>query len=144
MKIAVYPGSFNPFHDGHVDILRKALKLFDKVIVACGINPAKDYYCGPLDELNTYFAKEIKCGKVEVQKFNGLLVDYVNECEADAIVRGLRNGNDLLYEQSQQYWNEDLGLTIPIVYFVCDRKLSHISSSAIRAIDKAKDVSSRR
>ena len=66
-----------------------------------------------------------------------LLVDFVETIpEASAIIRSLRNGDDLQYEMNQQYWNEDLGLTIPVVYFMCDRSLSHISSSAIRQITK--------
>ncbi len=60
--------------------------------------------------------------------------DLVKELNAEAVVRGLRNGTDLQYEMNQQYWNEDLGLNVPIVYFITDRKLSHISSSAIREI----------
>lgn len=109
MKKAIYVGSFNPWHEGHQDILDKAKKIFDKVDV-------------------------IKYGK----DFTGLLSDYLKDKDYCAIIRGLRNGYDLQYEQNQQYWYEDLGINLPVVYFITDRKLAHISSSAIREIRKAK------
>lgn len=140
MKTAVYPGSFNPWHDGHSDILRKALKVFGRVIVARGVNPDKltsDYSFESLYDFSN-FGHEISKGSVEIKEFHGLLVNFVVECNASAVIRGLRNGSDLQYEQNQQYWNEDLGLIVPTVYFICDRTLSHISSSAIRAIEKVK------
>jgi len=109
MKKAIYVGSFNPWHEGHQDILDKARKVFDQVDV---ITYGKD--------------------------FTGLLSEYLKDKEYDAIVRGLRNGYDLQYEQNQQYWYEDLGVSIPIVYFITDRTLGHISSSLIRAVEDAK------
>lgn len=129
MKIGVYAGTFNPWHEGHKDILEKALKVFDKVIIAIGINP---------DKSNTDRDQglRISSGRVEEIWFTGLLVDFVKSVKADAVIRGLRNGADLQYEMNQQYWNEDLGLEVPVVYFICDRKLSHISSSMIRQLEK--------
>jgi pantetheine-phosphate adenylyltransferase len=147
MTIGFYPGSFNPWHQGHFDVLEKSLKVFDKVIVAYGKNPDKketerytewdytrDQICGsPLENRVVFF------------EFDGLLVNaistYNNENYPEtitAVIRGLRNGNDLQYEMNQQYWNEDLGLEIPVVYFITDRKLAHISSSAIRTIEQFK------
>lgn len=136
MRTAIYPGSFNPWHKGHRDVLDKALKCFDKVIVALAINPDKRE---PLNEIE----KRVKVishsfpydDKVEVLSFGGLLVDFVKTRPIDAVVRGLRNGADLQYEQNLQYWNEDLGLLIPTIYFICDRNVSHISSSMVRALE---------
>lgn len=141
MRIAVYPGSFNPWHDGHDDVLKKALKVFDIVIVAVGDNPNKTD--GPNryeieDNLNTEYENLISTGRIIVKQMNGMLVDFVKEMDAHAVIRGLRNGNDLQYEMNQQYWNEDLGLEVPITYFITDRKLAHVSSSAIRLISKIK------
>lgn len=147
VKIAVYPGSFNPWHDGHEDIVWKALKAFDKVIIAVGKNPEKGFSKRRFKKRiqNIKWIISGKCfdnyGSVEVIEFDGLLVDLVKTIGADVVVRGLRTGSDLEYERIQQYWNEDLGLAVPIVYFLCDRKLSHISSSAIRALDKIKEGS---
>ncbi len=69
----------------------------------------------------------------------GLLVDFVKDVGASAVIRGIRNGQDLEYERTQQYWNEDLGIRVPTVCFITDRKLVHISSSAIRAVEKVKN-----
>ena len=109
MKKAIYPGSFNPWHEGHQNILDKAKKIFDKVDIA-----------------------------VYGKDFTGLLSDYLKGKNYVAIVRGLRNGYDLQYEQNQQYWYEDLGIKIPVVYFITDRTLGHISSTAIRTVKDAK------
>ena len=125
--IAVYPGSFNPWHEGHTDILEKALQVFDKVIVLQGSNPkkaqAKDK--GFLTECAKYG------DTVAGGFFRGLLVDAIKNLPIKAVIRGLRNGHDLQYETNNQYWNEDLGCKAPFIYFICDRKHSHISSSAI-------------
>lgn len=146
MKIAVYPGSFNPWHEGHSDILRKALQVFDKVIVGSGRNPDKTVWDYNLDRLCEDFREEYcHCDangdtRIIVWHFTGLLVEHIKDLETkykiDAVIRGLRNGDDLQYEMNQQYWNEDLGLAIPTVYFICDRKVGHISSSIIRALRK--------
>lgn len=143
MNIAIYPGSFNPWHSGHFDTLEKALKIFDKVIVAHGINSEKQ-------ETTKYtswdYTRDQICGsplgdRVNFLEFSNLLVDEIKNYKEpiSAVIRGLRNGYDLQYEMNQQYWNEDLGLEIPVVYFITDRKLAHISSSAIRTIEQFKN-----
>ena len=136
MKVGIYPGSFNPWHAGHQDILEKALKVFDKVIVAHGDNPGKDYHVWtpPIEVYSN--------PKVMVKQFETTLPEFVGRVQSknkyivSAIIRGLRNGHDLQYEMNQQYWYEDLGLDIPVVYFITDRSLGHISSSAIRGLRK--------
>jgi pantetheine-phosphate adenylyltransferase len=136
-RIALYPGSFNPWHQGHGDIYQKALKVFDKVIIGVGINPEKIPSTGSL----TWWKAECDYpSDAEVVPFKGLLVNYINDYNRKnedapimAIIRGLRSGYDLQYEQNMQYWNEDLGLEIPTVYFITDRMLGHISSSSIRS-----------
>ena len=74
-------------------------------------------------------------------RFTGLLSAFITdhpELDISAVIRGLRDANDFEFEKKQQYWNEDLGILIPTLYIICDRKLSHISSSAIRQIEKFK------
>ena len=151
MKVAIYPGSFNPFHSGHLDVIQKALRLFDKVIIARGINPEKDKKddrfwstddCVGLQDL-------IDNHKVEIEDFEGMLSEFIEfttiesavssgDVEDFAIIKGLRNGQDLEYEKNQQYWNEDLGVLIPFFYIISDRNNCHISSSAIRGLEKFK------
>lgn len=149
MTIAIYPGSFNPWHQGHDDILKKALQCFDQVIIAVGINPdktatdIKERILDVKDAMTNYSDDDVPIENVLVRQMDGLLVDFVSEIqkefrkeEVKAIVRGLRNGDDLQYEMNQQYWNEDFGLEVPITYFICDRKFAHISSSMLRALNK--------
>ena len=142
MKVAVYPGSFNPWHEGHADVLTKALATFDKVIVARGFNPEKsnikdDACVNPI--LNRVHPPNITVvGNWEFVEFNGLLKDFVAEVGATAVIKGLRNAKDFQYELEQQYWNEDLGITVPTVYVISDRKHVHLSSSAIRMIERLK------
>ncbi len=129
MKTAIYPGSFNPWHEGHRDILDKALLVFDKVIIAI--------YGDYKRVVNTEWFELYLSNKIEVIKFNKqLLKDVIEKYKPMAIIRGLRNGNDLQYEQNLQYWNEDLGIKIPTVYFVSGRDVSHISSTIIRELDE--------
>lgn len=140
MKIAIYPGSFSPFHDGHADVVIKALDIFDKVIIAPGRNPDKPIgeivgVVKKIKEMNEGYIKE---GVVEVFAFKCLLKDLAIQKKANAIIKGIRDTNDFLYEQKQQYWNEDLGIHCPTVYIISDRKLVHMSSSALRALEKIK------
>jgi pantetheine-phosphate adenylyltransferase len=145
VRTAIYPGSFNPFHDGHLDVLDKSLMVFDKVIVAVGSNPDKPEsdFKTRLDEtkvrVQRCYESFPEIGKrVTVKGFAGLLVNFAKEQKAQAIVRGLRNGYDLQYEMNQQYWNEDLGLEIPTVFFIADRKVAHKSSTIYRQLEKFK------
>jgi pantetheine-phosphate adenylyltransferase len=134
MKMAIYPGSFNPWHEGHEDVLNKALLIFDKVILSQGLNPDK-----PDDkELFPAHLHEKYGDKIAMTWSSGLLVEQLKALPVCAVIKGLRNATDLEYEKTQQYWNEDLGIEIPTVYIITDRKYSHISSSAIRQVRKFK------
>jgi len=135
MKVAVYPGSFNPWHDGHKNVLEQALKAFDKVVICQGFNPDKIYRAELIRETNEFGDYK---GKVWVRHYSDLLKDFIDEIKPDAIIKGIRNAQDLEYETTQQYWNEDLGITIPTFYVITDRNLRHISSSAIRQVEKFK------
>lgn len=125
--IAIYPGSFNPFHEGHKEIVEKALLCFDKVIVAKGINPNKN--------------EAIQEGNIEIPEkaifiqFTSLLSEFCNKNNATCIVKGLRNGIDMENEMTQQEWNRQLGLTIPTFYIISNPEHRHISSSAIRTLN---------
>jgi pantetheine-phosphate adenylyltransferase len=131
-SIGVYAGSFNPFHNGHLNILQKAEKVFDKVIVAKGTNPEK--------EDQTEVTKPSGILKFrQVENFKGLLTNYVTEKEKHAaitLVRGLRNGDDLAYEVNQLRFMEDMKPGLKVVFIRCDQQFEHISSSAIRNLEK--------
>lgn len=130
-KIGVFTGSFNPFHVGHQNILDKAEKLFDKVIIARGINADKkndDFRMLP---------KHLEYNQQEM--YHGLVTDFIKELKYPiTLVRGLRNITDMQYELTMSQYIKDInkGVDIPTVLFVCDREFSHVSSSAIRTLPK--------
>lgn len=134
MKVAIYPGSFNPWHEAHEHILTKALQVFDFVYVARGRNHMKPVAIAKLPSLSKFK------GRVKVEEFTGTLADYAKEKKVDAIVRGLRNVFDFYEEKDNQYWHEDLGLKVPIFYIISDRNLGHISSKAVRIIQSLKEI----
>jgi pantetheine-phosphate adenylyltransferase len=160
MKIAVYPGSFNPWHEGHQEILYKALDLFDQVIIAVGVNATKyeSRAAHPAEIIQKLSNGSIKVVKVSdptkipqtvdmksdggksvlIREFWTSLPKYADEVQASVIIRGIRNINDFEYEKTLQYNYEDLGMEIPIVNFISGRNYTHISSSSIKAIEKFK------
>lgn len=137
MKTAIYAGSFNPWHEGHTDVLKKALNVFDYILIAQGVNPAKEFKNLDVNSLPDDIAHD---KRITVTQYEGLLVDYIRTINTpiNAVIKGLRNNQDMEYERVQQYYNEDLGMQIPTVYFICNRELIHISSSAIRMLEKFK------
>lgn len=125
-NIALMPGSFNPFTKGHLNILEKAERIFDKVILARGINPAK-----PAPEFNM---PEILKYRQQIT-YDGLLTDAINNLDHDVtVVRGLRNATDFDYELNQYRWMQEFKLNLKVVNIICDMGFEHVSSSAIRQL----------
>ena len=129
-KIGIYAGSFNPFHQGHYNILLKAERIFDKVIIARGINPEKK------NELST-FPDAILLYQT-IMYYDGLLTDFLDSLPYKnvTLIRGLRNSTDLQAELTQYRYLQELKPDIQVVSIFCDMEYEHISSSAIRILQK--------
>ncbi len=136
-KIGIYPGSFNPFHVGHYNIFQKAEKVFDKIIILKAINTSKTEKS--LDYTNIILP--LPYNQIDTLEEGKFLTDYFYEVElgneADYfLIRGLRNGDDLTYEENQLFFLKDLKKNLKTVFFMCDEEFKYISSSAIRNIAK--------
>ncbi|MBR6062771.1 MAG: pantetheine-phosphate adenylyltransferase [Bacteroidales bacterium] len=134
MRIAVFPGSFDPLTKGHEEIIRKALPLFDKIYVAIGENANKKY-CFPLEKrqqwIRQFFFQE---SAVEVAVYEGLTVDFCRKVKAQFILRGLRNPLDFQYEKDIAEANRRLAPEIETVFLLSSPELAHVSSSLVREL----------
>ncbi|MGV3762072.1 pantetheine-phosphate adenylyltransferase [Parapedobacter sp.] len=135
MKIAVFPGSFDPITKAHVDIVERATVLFDKIYVAIGTNSTKKGFFGPDERLaivQSVFASH--GGGVTAAQFKGLTVDFCREVGAQFILRGMRNAGDFEFEKAIAQNNVTLAPAIETVFLVSSSGLSHISSTIVREI----------
>jgi pantetheine-phosphate adenylyltransferase len=134
MKIAVYPGSFDPVTKGHLDIIERAAKIFDEVIVAVLINPDKKglFTIEERVELIRRVTKNIK--NVKVESFYGLLVNYMKEKNAQVIIKGLRAVSDFEYEFQMALMNKKLDPSIETCFMMTNAKYSYLSSSSIKQV----------
>ncbi|WP_455056812.1 pantetheine-phosphate adenylyltransferase [Jutongia sp.] len=134
MSTAVFPGSFDPVTTGHVDLIRRASRMFDRLVVGVLVNSAKQ----PLfsREERVAMLREITADQdnIEVCSFEGLLVDFVKEQNADAIVRGLRTPGDFEYELPLAQANHKLSVQADTVFLASSPEYSYISSSAVREL----------
>ena len=137
-KIAVFPGSFDPITKGHVDIVRRAMPFFDKIIMAIGVNSTKKALF-PLDQRRSWLEKVFENDeKVEVGEFEGLTVNYCKKVGAGYLIRGLRNGSDFDYEKTISQMNSIIGNNIDTVFLISRPEYSHISSTIVREVIKGK------
>ena len=136
MTIAIYPGSFDPITKGHIDVLKKAVKIFDKVIIAVSINPAKTGMFS-LEERVEMIKQSIgDLEKVEVDSFTGLTAEYARKKGARAIIRGLRAVSDFEYEMQMAQMNNSIYDEIETVFLVPKSKYNFISSSIVKEVSK--------
>ena len=134
IKIAIYPGSFDPITNGHVDIINRASNLYDKLIITVASNNTKKALLSidrRVDILNKTFSNK---ANIEIDYFNGLLVDYALRKNVFTIVRGLRTLSDFDYEFRMAIMNRNLDKRIETIFLMTDEKYSHISSSSIKEI----------
>ncbi|MEG0032862.1 MAG: pantetheine-phosphate adenylyltransferase [Mucinivorans sp.] len=131
---AIFPGSFDPFTRGHEAIVRRALTIFDNIIIGVGVNTGKKGFLSPENRLcliEDVFAKE---SRVRVKLYDSLTVDFARDMQATHIIRGLRNTTDMQYEQNLETLGRRLAPNIETVYIMTETAYVDISSSAIREL----------
>jgi len=136
MKIAVFPGSFDPITLGHVDLVKRAIPLFDKIVVAIGVNTQKKYLFTLEQRLANLTEVFAKYPTVEVDSFEKLTANYCNKIGADYMLRGLRNASDFDYEKTISQLNFIIGKELETVFLISRPEFSHISSTIVREIIK--------
>lgn len=133
-KTAICTGSFDPPTDGHINIIERGLKIFDRLIIAVAINTSKKAIFTPqerVDMLNAIFKGR---KNVEIDAFEGLLVDYARKKKVHTILRGLRTMEDYEYESQMALANKTLDPDMEILYMMTEGKYAHLSSSIIKEI----------
>ncbi|HEX8889637.1 MAG TPA: pantetheine-phosphate adenylyltransferase [Pyrinomonadaceae bacterium] len=138
MRRAIYPGSFDPLTNGHMDIIERGCKLFDEIIIAILVNPEKTpfFTIEERREMLSHVITEIKrgqCGLI-VEDFQGLLVDYAVQRKADAIVRGIRAISDYEYELQMALMNRRLESRIETVFMMPAEAYSYVSSRLVKEV----------
>ncbi len=135
-KIAIYPGTFDPVTNGHLDIIKRACKIFDKIIVAVADNKDKKTMFSLEKRVELMKIATAKIEKVEVKFFSSLLVDFAKKEKANIIIRGLRAVSDFEYELQMGYANKSLYEEIDTIYLMPNLENAFISSSVVRSILK--------
>ena len=132
--IALYPGSFDPITYGHKDIIDRCLNKFDKVIVAVLNNKNKNLLFTSEERVELIDTLYKDCDKIIVESFDGLLVDYVKQTQADVIVRGLRAVTDFEYEMQMSMFNKVLYPDIETLFMVTGDKYTFLRSSLVKEV----------
>ncbi len=127
----VFPGSFDPFHEGHRNIVMRALDLFDEVVVGIGVNPDKQYMFSVEERLNKIQSEFQDNPRVTVEAYEGLTIDFARKHQALYIIKGVRDIADFEYEQKQARWNKSHG-GIETLLLLAEDGLESVSSTKIR------------
>ena len=133
---ALFPGTFDPFTNGHLDIVQRGLKIFDEIVVAIGVNSGKNHLFDL--EQRTHFLKLLFGDepRVSVVHYEGLTAKFAESIGAQFILRGLRTTQDFTYEQQIAYVNEDLTDAVQSVFVMSDQKNASVSSTIVRDLIK--------
>jgi pantetheine-phosphate adenylyltransferase len=135
-RIAIYPGSFDPVTNGHLDILLRGRELFDHLIVAVSKNPSKKIYFS-LEERLLFLKKAVgNRPGIVIEQFSGLLADYMKVKKASAVIRGLRAVSDFEYEFQMALMNRRQNKDFETVFLMPDEKYTYLSSSLVREISR--------
>ena len=131
-KVAIYPGSFDPVTNGHLDILERGLKLFDKIILAILTNPKKSFLFTLKERIEMLEDSLEEFSNVEIDTFDGLTVDFAAQCKAQGILRGLRAMSDFEYEFQMALMNRRLNREVQTVFLMTGLRWIYTSSSIIK------------
>jgi pantetheine-phosphate adenylyltransferase len=135
-KIAIYPGSFDPVTNGHIDIAQRGLRLFDKIIVAILSNPVKNFLFTVEERIEMLESSFEEYPNIEVEKFDRLLVDYAAKKDSTAILRGMRAVSDFEYEFQLALMNRKLNREVQTVFLMTSLRWIFTSSSIIKEAAK--------
>jgi pantetheine-phosphate adenylyltransferase len=133
-KRAVYPGMFDPMHNGHVDVIQRSLQIFDELIVAVVANPSKQPLFSVKERLEMIDEATSELSNFRIVAFDGLLIDLVTRERADCIVRGIRAVSDFEYEFQMALMNRKLRSTVETVFLMPHEKYTYISSRLIKEV----------
>ncbi|NVO85354.1 pantetheine-phosphate adenylyltransferase [Hymenobacter terrestris] len=136
MRIALFPGSFDPFTNGHLDVVQRGTVLFDEVIIAIGNNSSKQRYL-PVEQMIGMIEEVFRDEpRVSVREYQGLTADFAREVDARFLLRGLRNTTDFEYENTIAQANRHLNPALETVFLITSPTLAAISSTIIREIHR--------
>ena len=136
MKSIIYPGTFDPIHNGHIDIVKKVSKLFDQVIMVVAVNKEKNPLFSEQERKELIRESISDINNVNVTSFNGLVIEYAKEKNALAIVRGLRHVSDFEFEFQMAMMNYNLNPQVTSMFMMPDEKYIHLNSTIIKDVSR--------
>ena len=134
MKVAVYPGTFDPVTNGHIDIIKRASRIFDKLIVLVALHRGKDTMFTKEERVEMLKKSVEGMRNVEVDFYEGLIAEYVKDKRILAVIRGMRAVSDFEYEFQMALMNRHLNPEIEIIYLFPDEKYTYLSSSIVKEV----------
>ena len=136
MKRIVYPGTFDPIHNGHLDIAKKAAELFDELILVVAVNQEKSPLFSDGERVDLIKKSLSKVKNIRVDTFEGLIVDFVRSTDSVAIIRGLRHVSDFEFEFQMAMMNFHLNDSITSLFMMPDEKFIHLNSTVVKDVSK--------
>ena len=134
MRRIIYPGTFDPIHNGHIDIAARASKLFDELIFVVAVNADKNPLLTAEERVQLILNSTSSLTNVTVQQFTGLVVNYAQDCDAVAIIRGLRHVSDFEFEFQMAMMNYHLNSNIASLFMMPDEKYIHLNSTVVKDV----------